>query len=264
MLLLKLTIVPLFIALVTLAGKRWGTRLAGILGGLPVIAGPIVVILALEQGQAFGVQAATAAMAAAAGLLSFGTAYSWLSLRMRWPAASCLSLSVWLVVSLVVSLLLSQLHFNPLAALLTAVATLLITPLLLPRVQASAVPASTLKDLPLRLLAGALLTLMITQLAQLLGSTWSGILAVFPVIGLILSVFTHRNQGGAQVTLLYRGTVRGLWSFSVFFFTLALGWQGNSFWWPLALAITNALLVQACMHLFGHVKARRIQAAAID
>ena len=58
MLLLKLTIVPLFIALVTLAGKRWGTRLAGILGGLPVIAGPIVVILALEQGQAFGVQAA--------------------------------------------------------------------------------------------------------------------------------------------------------------------------------------------------------------
>lgn len=260
MLLLKLTIVPLFIALVTLAGKRWGTRLAGILGGLPVIAGPIVVILALEQGQAFGVQAATAAMAAAAGLLSFGTAYSWFSLNMRWPAATCLSLAVWLLVSL----LLSQLHFNPLGALLTAFAALLATPLLLPAVKASAAPASTLKDLPLRLLAGALLTLLITQLAQLLGSTWSGILAVFPVIGLILSVFTHRNQGGAHVTLLYRGTVRGLWSFSAFFYTLALGWQGNSFWWPLALAITNALLVQLGIQVFGHVKTRWIQANAAE
>lgn len=47
MLLLKLTLVPLFIALVTLAGKRWGNRLAGILGGLPIVAGPIVVLLAL-------------------------------------------------------------------------------------------------------------------------------------------------------------------------------------------------------------------------
>jgi hypothetical protein len=29
MLILKLTIVPLFILLVTLAGKKWGTQLAG-------------------------------------------------------------------------------------------------------------------------------------------------------------------------------------------------------------------------------------------
>lgn len=245
MLLLKLTLVPLFIALVTLAGRRWGTRLAGILGGLPVVAGPIVVILALEQGQAFGVQAATAALAAAAGLLSFGTAYSWFSLNMRWPAATVSALLVWLLAVL----LLSMLHVTPLSALCIGVGAMLITPLLLPRVTAQAKAGSTLHDLPLRLLAGALLTFSITQLAQLLGSTWSGILAVFPVIGLILSVFTHRNQGAAHVTLLYRGTVRGLYSFSVFFFILAIGWQANSFWWPVLLASIAALALQLLMQL---------------
>ncbi len=258
MLLLKLTIVPLFIALVTLAGRRWGTRLAGILGGLPIIAGPIVVILALEQGRDFGVQAATSAMAAAAGLLAFGTAYSWFSLKWRWPAAMSASLTVWFLFSL----LLSQFSFSPVIALMIAISALLLTPRLLPRVDSPAKPASSLKDLPVRLLAGALLTLSITQLAQLLGSNWSGILAVFPVIGLILSVFTHRSQGGAQVTQLYRGTVRGLWSFSLFFFTLALTWQGNnSFWWPLAFAIINALLVQLGMQAFSQLKARKMQAA---
>lgn len=257
MLLLKLTLVPLFIALVTLAGKRWGNRLAGILGGLPIVAGPIVVLLAMEQGRDFGVQAATAAMAAAAGLLGFGTAYSWFSLKLRWPASLCLALGVWFALSL----LLAQFYFNPPVALAIALGSLLLTPLLLPRVEAVATPASTLKDLPLRLLAGALLTLSITQMAQLLGSTWSGILAVFPVIGSILAVFTHRSQGGAQVTQLYRGTVRGLWSFSLFFFTLALTWQGNSFWWPLAFATINALLVQAGIQTVSHVKARKAQAA---
>lgn len=255
MLLLKLTIVPLFIALVTLAGKHWGTRLAGILGGLPIVAGPIVVILALEQGRDFAVQAATSAMAAAAGLLSFGTAYSWFSLKLRWPAAMSLSLGVWFSFSLV----LSQFHFSPVFALIIAISALLLTPQLLPRVESPAKSPTNLKDLPLRLLAGALITLSITQLAQILGSNWSGILAVFPVIGLILSVFTHRSQGGEQVTQLYRGTVRGLWSFSLFFFTLAITWQGNSFWWPLAFAIANALLVQLGMQAASQLKARKLQ-----
>ena len=74
MLLLKLTIVPLFIALVTLAGKKWGAQLAGLLGGLPVVAGPIVVFHAMEQGQAFGVVASTSAIASVVALLAFGLA----------------------------------------------------------------------------------------------------------------------------------------------------------------------------------------------
>jgi uncharacterized membrane protein (GlpM family) len=39
-----------FILLVSLAGRRWGTKVAGILSGMPVVAGPIVVLMAIDQG----------------------------------------------------------------------------------------------------------------------------------------------------------------------------------------------------------------------
>ena len=55
---LKLLLVPALLALVTLAGRRWGQRVAGWLGSFPIVAGPILLILTLENGVAFGVAAA--------------------------------------------------------------------------------------------------------------------------------------------------------------------------------------------------------------
>jgi len=54
-LLLKLTIVPIFIGLITLAGRKWGPTIAGLLGGLPVVGGPIIFFITLEQGVPFGI-----------------------------------------------------------------------------------------------------------------------------------------------------------------------------------------------------------------
>jgi hypothetical protein len=53
MLALKLTLVPLLIYLVTLAGRRWGPAVAGWLSAFPIVAGPILFALTLEQGAAF-------------------------------------------------------------------------------------------------------------------------------------------------------------------------------------------------------------------
>ena len=255
MLLLKLTIVPLFIALVTLAGKKWGAQVAGLLGGLPIVAGPIVVFLALEQGQAFGVVASTSAMASVVALLAFGIAYSWLSLSNAWPVAYALSLVVWTLTAF----LLAQLSLTPVIALALAALAIALTPVSLPKVAFKAHAASSLNDLPLRLVAGALLTLAVTQSAQLLGGNWSGILAVFPVIGSVLAIFTHRSQGAAAVTQLYRGMVKGLCSLSVFFLVLSFAWQGHGFWWPVMIAILTALGVQLLFRLPMIFKAKNIK-----
>jgi hypothetical protein len=72
------------------------------------------------------------------------------------------------------------------------------------------------------MLVGAFLTLSVTTLASALGEVWSGILAVFPVIGLVLAVFTHNTLGPTHVTQVYRGMVKGLYSFVAFFLTLTL------------------------------------------
>ncbi|WGX74011.1 hypothetical protein QJS67_05770 [Acinetobacter radioresistens] len=190
---------PAFILLVSLAGRRWGTTVAGILAGMPVVAGPIVVLVALEQGVGFGIYTATAAVTGVIALLSFGIAYCWLSLKLNWWMTFLLATLVWSVISSFLVLLPQNIYL----ALCIALLGLIFTPYLLPRKNWVYRPAAHAKDLPVRMLAGGVFTLIVTQAADLVGGTWSGLLAVFPIIGSILAVFTHITQGADAVTTLY-------------------------------------------------------------
>src|SRR3954469_2740328 len=58
LLLLKLTLAPGLVTATTLAGRRWGPRMAGWLGGLPVVVAPILLAITLEHGREFGSRAA--------------------------------------------------------------------------------------------------------------------------------------------------------------------------------------------------------------
>jgi hypothetical protein len=97
------------------------------------------------------------------------------------------------------------------------------------------------------MLVGALLTLSVTSLAALLGETWSGILAVFPVIGLVLAVFTHNTLGPAHVTQVYRGMVKGFYSFTAFFITLSLLLPTTSLLIASLSAVLSAILAQVLL-----------------
>lgn len=240
MLLLKLTLVPFFIALITLAGRRWGSRMAGLLGGFPVVAGPIVTILALEQGQVFGAQAAIATIASVSGVAIFAFAYAWVSMRATWWWALLGATSAWCAGAVALSWLPHRVEW----ALVVAVGSLSLTPYLLPKVPAQPASAGVIHDLPFRMLAGALLTLVVTSLAASVGAVWSGLLAVFPVLGSVLAVFMHRTQGAAQVVLMYKGLLRGLFSLVAYFVTLALVWPHVEFWTGCALALGASIAAQ--------------------
>src|SRR6059058_311910 len=62
LLLLKLTLAPGLVAATTLAGRRWGPRMAGWLGGLPVVVAPILLAITLEHGRSFAARAAGGAL----------------------------------------------------------------------------------------------------------------------------------------------------------------------------------------------------------
>ncbi len=218
LLILKLTIVPLFIGLITLVGRKWGSSVAGLIGAFPVVAGPIIIFIALEQGSEFAALTSISAISATACLLIFGLAYSWACIRLSWIFALLYALVAWLILALALAMTTPSLGI----ALLIAISSLIMTPLLLPRIKPTAPPKTKLHDLPWRMLVGALLTFSVTTLAGALGEVWSGILAVFPVIGLVLAVFTHTTLGPTHVTQVYRGMVKGLYSFVAFFLTLTL------------------------------------------
>jgi hypothetical protein len=150
------------------------------------------------------------------------------------------------------ALLLTALPLTPVGSLVIALSALAVAPKLIPRVTAPLTPAPLPKrELPLRMLAGAALTLAVTSLAALIGPAWSGMLAVFPVLAIVLSVFSHRASGPAFAATLLRGMILGLYAFTSFCLVLAvlLPLQGVavSFSSAIAVAIAVQWALMSCL-----------------
>ena len=70
--LFKLIGAPLFLAAATLAARRWGETVGGLIIALPLVSGPISVVLAVEHGADFAVNAALGSLVGTAALAFFG------------------------------------------------------------------------------------------------------------------------------------------------------------------------------------------------
>jgi uncharacterized membrane protein (GlpM family) len=211
---LKLVLVPAFLAALTAAARLWGPSVAGWLAGLPVVAGPIVLLLALERGPAFAAQASAASVAAIAASEAFNLAYGWTCRRFDWPLALVAGMAGWLGAALLLVRLPGSLGW----AMAAACVAVVVSQNGLPRATGH-VPAARAgrADLVVRMLAGALLTLAVTTASASMGAAWSGVLSVFPLLGIVLAVSAQRAHGADFVALLLRGMVVGRGSFAAFF-----------------------------------------------
>jgi uncharacterized membrane protein (GlpM family) len=263
MLALKLSLVPLFLLTVSLAARRWGPQVGGALAGFPVITGPILLIIALEQGNAFAAQAAVGSLAAVAALLAFAVCYSWVCRRWPWPLTLTCAVSVWFVTATLLAR--SGASASMGAALVAALAALLLAPFVLPKRSAQAplvgLPAA---ELLARMVAGALLTLLITTVAARLGASWSGLLAVFPVIATVLGVFSQRTYGPAFVARIFRGTAFGLYSFAVFCLLLGRLLPQSTILAAFGVAAGAAVIVQLLVQRLLAILERGPRQAAPD
>jgi hypothetical protein len=260
MLTLKLTLVPFFLFVISLAGKRWGPGIAGWLAGLPVIAGPILFLLVLIHGPNFGVHAATLSLSAILASEAFNFAYAWSCRSLRWPVALCLGLASWLVAAGG----LAMMPASPGWAIAVAAIAVAFGQTFLPRSNAQVAGGRlTWTDLAGRMAAGAALTFFVTTLSAEIGPGWSGILAVFPMLGSILSVSSHRSHGPDFVISMLRGMVLGRFSFAAFCLCLifSLPRQGTAAAFIEAAAL--AILVQwATRRLALAQRARSVDALA--
>src|SRR5438270_4506222 len=80
----KLILTPLFVAAATLAGRRWGSAVAGWLAGLPLTSGPVSVFLAVEQGRAFAATSARATLLGLIAVVAFCIGYRLMAPRLNW------------------------------------------------------------------------------------------------------------------------------------------------------------------------------------
>lgn len=258
---LKIVLVPALIAGVTLAGRRWGQGFAGWLGSFPIVAGPVLFILALENGGAFGAEAARSALAGVAPSMVFYVVYTQLARHAAWPAVVVASLGAWFLIA--AALLHLQASLWPTAfgsasfsasvsgsfsasfgwALAIAAISLFAAPRLMPAVTAAPARAAHRLELPARMLVGAAVTLASSELGRLGGPSMSGYAALFPSIGLVVASFNHAQSSAAAATEFLRGMTRGMWSVASFcgalFFALPSLPLGAAFGVAVAVALAT-------------------------
>lgn len=247
MLILKLLLVPSFLLLVSLAGKRWGPAVAGSLAGLPLVTGPILFFLAMQHGEVFASAAAGSALSAVLGSAAFGATYANAAQRMSWLPALLVALLAWAGSIL----FLASLPASLAVSLAVALVTLLAAPHMFPaRIAEPGIHAISTAELASRMIAGAGVTVAVTFASSTLGHSWSGLLAVFPVLGSVLAVFSHRREGAANTAVLLYAMATGWYSFTVFCSVLVLALPRAGIAAAFALAIALALFVQVFTRRF--------------
>lgn len=241
MLLLKLFLVPCLVALITLAGRRWGPAMAGWLSGFPVVAGPTLFFIALDQGAVFAAQAAHVTLMAVLGNVAFGFTYAWMALHYRWQVCAATGVLAFALGGLA----LVTLYPTLVVALAMSLVGLPMAARGLPKgVFVNPGRAVSRWELPVRCVAAGVLVATVTLWAADLGPLGSGMLTIFPVMGLVLGVFSHIAWGGQGAIHLITGMVKGLYAFVVFCFVVALALTAMSTFAAFSLALTSAVVVQ--------------------
>jgi hypothetical protein len=227
--------------LASLAGRRWGQGVGGVIVALPLTSGPVALFLVLEHGPIFAAGASLGSMAGALAQGMFCVGYSALAAR-GWPVAfagGTLAFAASGVVLQRLGLLLAPLCVVVAGGLALAM-------LAMPRGEEARRPGPPPRwDIPARMVVATVLVLSLTAAAATLGPRLSGFLATFPVYAGILAVFAHRQAGPGPATRALRGLLAGLFGFAGFFAVLAAVIERVGMLRGFAAALAVTLVLQA-------------------
>jgi hypothetical protein len=243
-LLIKIAVPPVLVAAMSLAARRWGPTIGGLIMGLPWMTGPVLYFLALDKGMDFAVRACTGIELAVLAMGGFILTYALVSRVARWPLAITAAVVSFGVIAHVTSDLQIELWM---AAGLGA-ATLIVTYLLLPKPTGAAVPGPLpWWDIPARMSATFVLVAVIMLSADRLGPQLSGIVASYPVILTVVGTFTHHQWGRDAVLRVLRGISLSLLGFVAFFAVVGYGLPLVGLPAAFALALLAGLCVSALL-----------------
>lgn len=241
---MKLTLAPGLVAATTLAARRWGALAGGVIGGFPAVVGPILIAIDAEHGDAFAARSATGALAGLLSLTVFVLAYAWVARRLPWPGALLVSWALYALATATLDALTPSAEL----ALPLVLGSFAAAYRLMPRAHVEHERGARPRwDLVLRVGVTAAFVIALTAGAGALGPRLSGLLAAFPVLASVLSVFIHSQDGAGAVADFLRGMLSGLAGFASFCFVVALVLPGPGPVVAFALATLVALAVNGAL-----------------
>lgn len=239
---------PLLIAMSTYAARRWGPVVGGWIVGLPLTSGPVSVFLCIEQGPDFAAAAAGSTIFGTLAFVSFCLAYARAARKFSWPWALAIAVSA----NALAIFTLSHVSLAPVPA--TALVILLVAAALYLEGAAVAqvvVMPAPWWDIPFRMAAATCVVMGVTMVSAHLGPALSGLLSTIPVFICVMSVFTHKMSGTANVVQLERGVTTGAFSFAVFFLVVAMTMRSLNPVLVYALACAATVAVNLFILLLG-------------
>ncbi|MGR3810569.1 hypothetical protein [Jiulongibacter sp. NS-SX5] len=249
---IKVIAMPVIIALVTLASRKWGNVVGGVIAGMPWVGGAILLFIALEQGKSFALNVIPGALVGLICWLAFCVSYMVFGQRFKALPSLIFSNLSYLIIGSVLMNFTDNLHVGIWFVIL--ISSLVLVLMNFPQVKEKDTGLSRrIKfDIPLRMLMITAFVVGLTYFADLLGPTWSGILTPFPVMTATLAVFIHIGQGMHQVRLTLMGMFTGVVGFSAFLMVLVylLPQNGIAASFLIALAV-NVVAVLLAKYAFG-------------
>lgn len=258
---LRIFLAPLFVVFASFVVRRFGVRTGGVVAGIPAVAGPILLVIALQQGTAFASTAASGALLGMVGLATFIFAYVTTARLFPWSGALAAAYTAFALP--VVAL--QSVSVGAFAALVIACAALAGVLALLPKaVHGSSSPSSTSsRGLVFRAACTTLVVVGVTTIAPTLGPHLSGLVTSTPVVTAVLVAFTHAQRGRDEASRLLRGFALGFFSYAAFCLVVATTIRRLGIAQSFGLAVATTALVQTAT-VFGSYWLAQVRRAEGD
>jgi len=219
-LVLKMAVTAGFVVGAAMATERAGPVIGALVATLPIAAGPAYTFLALDHDSQFISQSALGSIAAHAATGVFALVYVLLAQRFGMLISVLVAVGVWFAVALPLRSM--EWTFLPVASLTIAIYLICIA--LTSRYRNVPMPPVKRRwyDVPLRATMVAALVAAVVGLSGQVGPTFTGLLAVYPIVMTCLMLIFHPRAGGPATATLIANTLWGLVGFAACLFTVHL------------------------------------------
>ncbi|WP_437274667.1 hypothetical protein WME90_25800 [Sorangium sp. So ce375] len=219
--LLKLALVGASVLLASLAARRFGHAVGGTIAGLPMIVGPIMGFVLLQETPAHASEIALATLVCLPATIVHVLGFAWCA---RWGRRWGVALLTANAAFLSAGAALLALRLPPPLACAAALASPALGALALPRLREPPAAVTIPRvELACRVAAAVAMAFCIVRSAGAVPAGVSGLLLAVPITGNVLPCFTLPRHGAAATVALLAGFARGLLGFASFFVALRVG-----------------------------------------
>ncbi len=247
-LLLRIILAPASVLLGSVAQRRFGHAIGGLIVGLPLLFLPFLWLIGHQYGVAFA-RAMTASLLVAA---TAEVALMWVFAFLAQRFSATKSTVGALVAFALVATMLRYAHVSVLVGAVLAILSFALALVLWPRA-ATVAHTPSKQRLGLRLAVSTVFTVVLISLAGRMGAGIAGVFDAIPLTSLMMAFFTGREVSAQASSAFLRGVTRGSFSYIASMFVLARTWREGNELRAFAFALLVALVVQLAVQSSGVV-----------